>query len=47
MTFGEDDGCESGDGGDVRGGCGGGCKGGLTLFGSHPRGGGCIGVKGS
>ena len=47
MISGEDDGCEIGDGGDGRGGCGGGCKGGLTLFESDARGGGYIGVKGS
>ena len=47
MISGEDDGCEIGDGGDGRGGCAGGCKGGLTLFESDARGGGYIGVKGS
>ena len=47
MISGEDDGCGIGDGGDGRGGCGGGCKGGLTLFESDARGGGYIGVKGS
>ena len=43
MISGEDYGCESGYGGDGRGGC----KGGLTFFGSDARGGGCISVKGS
>ena len=42
---GEDDGCESVDEVGGRGGCGGGCKGGLT-FGGDARGGCCIGVKG-
>ena len=41
MISGQDDGCENGDRGNGRGGC----KGGLTLFGSDARGGGCISVK--